>query len=94
LVSGHSITIHVGNIDMARVFSFRVVVVAGVIETHVLHHLGERWPKLPSPLDAMRNSSVESSIMARYGIDAPVQVQPTMAVPSSPLLGERLRSPK
>jgi hypothetical protein len=25
----------------------------------VLHHLGERWLKLPFPLDAVRNSSRE-----------------------------------
>jgi hypothetical protein len=32
----------------------------------------EGWPKLPSPLDAVRNSSVESSIVAHYGVDAPL----------------------
>jgi hypothetical protein len=78
---------------MAGAFSFHIVVVAGASEAPMLR-LGERWSKLPSPLDTMRNSSVESLIMARCGVDAPWQVEPTKAVPSSPLLGERLRLPK
>jgi hypothetical protein len=60
-----------GNIIVGRAFSFHVVVVAGVSEAHVLRLLGEGWLKLPSPLDAMRNSSVESSIVACCGVDAP-----------------------
>jgi hypothetical protein len=60
----------------------------------MLCHLGDGWLKLPSQLDAVRNSSVESSIVACYGVDAPLRVEPTMAVPSSPLLRERLRPPK
>jgi hypothetical protein len=50
---------------------------------HLVPHLlikGRLEP--PSPLDTVRNSSVESSIMAMK------------AVPESPLLGERLRLPK
>jgi hypothetical protein len=44
------------------------------------HLLGEGRPKLPSPLGAMRNSSVESPIMV-----------PMKRVPMSHLLGKRLR---
>jgi hypothetical protein len=57
---------------MARAFSFHVVVVVGEKEAPVLCHLGKGWPKLPLSLDAMRNSSRESSIMARYEVDAPL----------------------
>jgi hypothetical protein len=39
----------------------------------------------------VRNSSVESSIMARYGVDAPLRVEPTKMAHSLPLLGDRLR---
>jgi hypothetical protein len=66
----------------------------GSEQSPVLLLLGEGGPKLPSPLDIVRNSSTESSIMARRGVDAPLQVEPTKVVPSSPLLGERLRPPK
>jgi hypothetical protein len=38
---------------------------------------GEGWPKLPSPLEAMRNSSVESLVMAHCRVDAPRRVEPT-----------------
>jgi hypothetical protein len=72
LVSGHGATIHGGNIIMACVvgaFSFQGVVVAGASGAPVLCLLGERRLNLPSPLDAMRNSSVESSTAACYGID-------------------------
>jgi hypothetical protein len=60
----------------------------------VLRPLGEGWSKLPSLPDAMRNSSVESLIMACRGVDAPLRVEPTKVAPSSPLLGERLRPSK
>jgi hypothetical protein len=53
----------------------------------VLRHLGERWLKLPFLLDAVRNSSGESSIMARCGVQAPLRVEPTKTAPSLPLLG-------
>jgi hypothetical protein len=76
---------------VAGVFSFRVVVVVGVNEAPVLYHLGEVWPMLPFPLDAMRNSLVESSIVAHCGVHAPLRVEPTKAQPPLPLLGERLR---
>jgi hypothetical protein len=36
----------------------------------MLCHLGEGWPKLPSLLDAVRNSSVETSIVAHCGVGA------------------------
>jgi hypothetical protein len=38
--------------------------------------------KLPSLLDAMRNSSAESSIMAHRGVDAPLRVEPMKATPA------------
>jgi hypothetical protein len=55
-----------------------------------MHRLGEGWPKLPSPLDVVRNSSVESSIVAHCGVDAPLRVEPMKMAPSLPLLGDRL----
>jgi hypothetical protein len=97
LVSGRSSTIREGNIVVGRVvgaFSFHGVVVAGVTVVPMLHLLGEGTPKLVSLLDAVRNSSVESSIVAHHGVDAPLRVEPTKAAPSSPLLGERLRPSK
>jgi hypothetical protein len=60
----------------------------------MLRHLGEGWSKIPSPLDVVRNSSVESSIVASCGVDAPQRVEPTKMAPSLPLLGDRLRLPK
>jgi hypothetical protein len=56
-----------------------------------MHRLGEGWPKLPFPLDVVRNSSVESSIVAHYGVDTPLRVEPMKMAPSLPLLGDRLR---
>jgi hypothetical protein len=70
-----------------------VSVVIGASKAPVLRLLGEGWPKLPSSLYVMRNISVESSIMVCCEVDAPRQVEPTKVVPSSPLLGERLRLP-
>jgi hypothetical protein len=67
LVFGRGSTVHGGNIVMARVvgaFSFHGVVVAGVTGAPVLHLLGEGTSKLASLLDAVRNSSLESSIVA------------------------------
>jgi hypothetical protein len=72
-----------GILVVARAFFFRVVVVVGVNEAPVLRRLGEGWPMLPYPLDTMRNSSMESSIVTRCGVDVPWQVEPTIAVPSS-----------
>jgi hypothetical protein len=61
------------------------VVVKGASEAPVPCLLGEGRLKLPSPLDAVRNSSVESSIMPRHGVDAPLQVEPMKVTPVSPL---------
>jgi hypothetical protein len=74
-------------------FSY-VVATMGAGRVPVPHLLGEGRPKLQSPLDVMRNSSVESSIMARRGVGAPLRVEPMKMTPASPLLGERLRPPK
>jgi hypothetical protein len=93
LVFGYGATICEGNIVVAYVagvFSFHGVVVAGESGAHMLHLLGEGRPKLPSPLGAMRNSSVESSIVVHRGVDGSLWVEPMKAVPLSPLLGERL----
>jgi hypothetical protein len=50
------------------------VVVTRAGEAPALRLLGEGRPKLPSLLDAMRNSLVESSIMACRGVDATEEV--------------------
>jgi hypothetical protein len=71
LVSGLDTVVRRGNLVVAGAFSIRVVGVAAMNKAPVLHHLGEGWLKLPSPPDTMRNSSVESSIVAHYGVDAP-----------------------
>jgi hypothetical protein len=76
---------------MARAFSIHGVVVMGAGEAPVPCLLGEGSLKPLSPLDAMRNSSVESSIMARHGDEAPLRVDPMKVLHESPLLGERLR---
>jgi hypothetical protein len=57
---------------VAIAFSIHGVVVARASGPPTLHLLGEGRPKLPSLLDAMRNSLVESLIMARHGVDAPL----------------------
>jgi hypothetical protein len=49
---------------MAGAFSILGVVVTGVSEAPVPRLLGQGRPKLPSPLVVVRNSSMESSIMA------------------------------
>jgi hypothetical protein len=56
--------------------------------------LGEGKPKPPSLLDAMRNSSTESSIMVCHGDEASLRGEPMKEVPELPLLGERLRPVK
>jgi hypothetical protein len=56
--------------------------------------LGEGRTEPASPLDAMWNSSVESSMMACHVDDVPLRVDPTNVAPESLLLGERLRPPK
>jgi hypothetical protein len=76
LVSDRNTAIQRGNFIMAGAFSFHVVVEAGASEAPELCLEEEKLPKLPSPLDIVRNSTVESSIMARCGVDAPQQVEP------------------
>jgi hypothetical protein len=63
------------------------VVVMGESEAPMSCLLGEGRLKLPSPLNVMKNSSAESSIMAHHGVDAPLRVEPMKAAPASPLLG-------
>jgi hypothetical protein len=67
------------------------MVVAGEGEAPVPCLLGEGRPEPPSPLEAVRNSSVEFPIMACSGDGGPLWVEP-MKVASEPSpLGERLR---
>jgi hypothetical protein len=74
---------------------FRVLTdVTGGKKGPVSHLLGEGKPKLPSPLYAVRNPSVESSIIAHRGVGAPLRVQLMKVALALPLLGERLRPPK
>jgi hypothetical protein len=75
------------------VLSIHGVVAMGAGEAPVPYLLGEGRSKLPSPLDAVRNSSAESSMMAHREVDASLRVQPMKAALASPL-GERLRPPK
>jgi hypothetical protein len=44
----------------------------------------------PSSLEAMKNSSVESSLMTHSGDDDPLCAEPMKVAPESFLLGERL----
>jgi hypothetical protein len=94
LVSSCGSAIHGGNLVMVGAFSFHVAVVVGANRAPVLRYLGKGWLKLPSPLDAVRNSLVESSIVACYGVDASLRVEPMKVVLSLPLLGDRLKLPK
>jgi hypothetical protein len=48
-------------------------------------------PPPPSSLEAMKNSSVESSLMTHSGDDDPLRAEPMKVAPESFLLGERLR---
>jgi hypothetical protein len=45
----------------------------------------------PSSLEAMKNSSVESSLMTHSRDDDPLRAEPMKVAPESFLLGERLR---
>jgi hypothetical protein len=76
---------------VAGAFSIHDVAVTGAAGAPVSCLLGEGRPKPPSLLDAMRNSLVESSIMAHYKDGVPLRVESMKAVPESLLLGERLR---
>jgi hypothetical protein len=70
----------------AGAFSIHSVVMVGARTVLVLRLMGEGRLKLPSPLDTMRNSAVESSIMAHRGVETPLQVERMKAVPSLPFL--------
>jgi hypothetical protein len=48
----------------------------------------------PSPLEATKNSSVKSSIMAHSGVGGLLRGEPMKVAPESFLLGQRLRLPK
>jgi hypothetical protein len=72
LVSGCGTAIHRGNLIVAGASSFHVAVVVGANEAPMMCYLGEGWLKLLSPLDIVRNSSMESSIVAHCGADAPL----------------------
>jgi hypothetical protein len=75
LVSSRGSVIHGGDLVVAcRVgaFSIHGMVVEGASEAPVLRLLGQQRSKLPSLIDAVRNYSVEFSIMARCLLDAPV----------------------
>jgi hypothetical protein len=61
-----------GAVAMSRMFFRHGVVATGADRAPVPRLQGEVGPKLPSPLDAMRNSSIESSIMACHRVDAPL----------------------
>jgi hypothetical protein len=50
--------------------------------------------KPPSPLEAVKNSLVESSIMAHSGVGGPLRGEPMKVVLQSFHLGERLRPQK
>jgi hypothetical protein len=75
-------------------FSVQGVVVMGAGGAPVPCLLGEGRTKPPSLLDAMRNFSEKSSIMARCGDGVPLRVELVKVASESPLLGERLRPPK
>jgi hypothetical protein len=47
--------------------------------------------RAPSPLEAVWNSSVESSIMSHHGDGGPPWVEPMKVMPKSFLQAERLR---
>jgi hypothetical protein len=70
------------------------MVVVGAGEAPMLRLQGEGRSILPSPSEAVWNSSAESPIMACSGDGGPLWAQPmSMASEASPM-GERLRSPK
>jgi hypothetical protein len=77
---------------MARASSYHNRVVTGADGAPTPSLLGEGRPKPPPPLEAMWNSSVESSIMVHHRDGDLLWVM--KVVPKSPLLGERLRPPK
>jgi hypothetical protein len=70
------------------------MVVTGAGGAPVSCLLGEGRLEPSSPLDAVWNFSVESSIMVRRGDGDPLRVEPMKAALESFLLGERLRPSK
>jgi hypothetical protein len=76
---------------MVGASSYHGRVVMGVGEAPALSLLGKVRLELPSLLEVVWNSSMESSIMARHRDGGPLRVEPMKAVPKSPLLGERLK---
>jgi hypothetical protein len=78
-ISGCGATVGDGTIVMTRVaraFSIHGVVVTGMGRAPVPGLLGEGRLELPSPLDAVRNSSVKSSIMACHGDGVHYELSP------------------
>jgi hypothetical protein len=78
-IFSHGTVVRGGNLvmaDGAGAFYIQGMVVDGANEATVLCLMGEGRPKLPCPIDTMRNSLVESSIMAHCGVDAPLLVEP------------------
>jgi hypothetical protein len=69
-------------------------VVMGAGRAPVLGLLGEGRPEPHPPLEAMWNSSVESSIVVCCGDGGLLRVEPMNAMAESLLLGERLRLPE
>jgi hypothetical protein len=72
---------------VAGAFSVHGVAVTGAGGAPVPCVLGEGRPMHPSPLNTMRNSSVEFSIMAHHGDGVPLRVEPMKAAAESLLLG-------
>jgi hypothetical protein len=79
---------------MAGASSYHGGIVIGVGGAPAPSLLGEGWPEPPPPLEAVWNSSVESSITVHRRDGGPLWVEPKKAVPKSLLLGERLRLSK
>jgi hypothetical protein len=77
-VSGHGRVVTIAR--AVRVFSGHNLVVAGAGEAPVPCLLGEGRSILPSPSEAMWNSSVESSVMAHSGDGGPPWVEPMTMV--------------
>jgi hypothetical protein len=96
-MSDHGVTARSQTVIMALVtgaFSIHCVIVTGVGRALVSRLLGQGRLEPPSPLDAMWNYSVGSTITARCGDGDPVRVEPMTAVLELLLLGERVMPPK
>jgi hypothetical protein len=79
---------------MAGASSYCGVVVTGADGAPTLSLLGEVTPEPPPLLEVVWNSSVESSIMTRYGDGGPLRVEPMKVVSELLLLRERLKPQK